>query len=224
MPRSVMREPCSTWVQGPGSYEPADRCVLAVEPSAAERAHRPPGAAPALDATAEALPFDDGAFDACMATMTVHQWADAERGIAELRRVARSRVVVLTFDADAFARFWLLSYIPELDRIDRGRLKTNPDRILELLGGHGSIEVVQVPRDCTDGFMEAYYARPEAFADPAVRAGQSGWKFLEPAVTDGALTRLAGDLASGAWDARFGHLRAQPTYASSLRLVVAEVR
>lgn len=112
---------------GAGSYEPDDRWVLAVEPSAAMRAQRPRGAPPALDAAAEELPFDDAAFDACMATMTVHQWTDPYRGLAELRRVARHRVVVLTFDAAVFGRYWLLQYIPELDRIDRGRLKSRPN-------------------------------------------------------------------------------------------------
>src|SRR3954451_10519599 len=63
---------------GPGSYEPADRWVLAVEPSATMRAQRPPGAAPALAGRAEALPFDDDAFDAAMACVTIHHWDPPE--------------------------------------------------------------------------------------------------------------------------------------------------
>jgi SAM-dependent methyltransferase len=86
---------------GAGSYEPGDRQVLAVEPSAAMRAQRPPGAAPALDARAEALPFDDDSFDAAMACITIHHWDPPAAGLAELRRVARGPVVVFTFELDA---------------------------------------------------------------------------------------------------------------------------
>jgi ubiquinone/menaquinone biosynthesis C-methylase UbiE len=58
---------------GAGSYEPGDRDVTAVEPSASMRAQRLPHLAEAIDATAEQLPFPDGSFDAAMATVTIHQ-------------------------------------------------------------------------------------------------------------------------------------------------------
>lgn len=86
---------------GAGSYEPEDRHVVAVEPSAAMRAQRPRHLAPALDAVAERLPFDDDSFDAAMATVTVHQGSDTEQGLRELRRVSHGPVVILTFDGDA---------------------------------------------------------------------------------------------------------------------------
>ena len=67
-----------------------------------------------MDAVAEALPFDDDSFDAAMATVTIHQWPDLERGLGELRRVARGPVVILTFDGPAIADFWLNDYVPEV--------------------------------------------------------------------------------------------------------------
>jgi SAM-dependent methyltransferase len=90
---------------GAGSYEPQDRYVLAVEPSATMRAQRPVGAAPALDAAAEHLPFDDDSFEAAMAVMTIHQWNDVDQGLREMRRVSRGPVVVLTLDAPALREF-----------------------------------------------------------------------------------------------------------------------
>lgn len=84
---------------GAGSYEPEDRYVVAVEPSAAMRAQRPPGRVPAIAAAAERLPFDDGTFDAAMATVTVHQWSDLDQGLRELRRVTRGPIVILTSTA-----------------------------------------------------------------------------------------------------------------------------
>jgi SAM-dependent methyltransferase len=202
---------------GAGSYEPADRYVLAVEPSARMRAQRPSGAAPALRAYAEDLPFDDDSFDAAMATVTVHQWSDPARGLAELRRVARGPVAVLTFDGDALDRFWLADYAPQLIEEERRRYPAVA-AVAAALGSSAEVIDVPVPIDCSDGFTEAFYARPESLLDPAVRAAQSAWNFV--ADPEAAVTRLRADLASGAWDVRYGHLRTQPSFAGSLRLVV----
>jgi hypothetical protein len=187
---------------GAGSYEPQDRYVIAVEPSAAMRAQR---TLPAVDATAEALPFDDDAFDAAMATLTIHQWRDADAGLRELRRVARGPVAILTFDGDALPDFWLGDYVPGVLAGDAARFP-ELDRVAAILGG-ARVTVVPVALDCQDGFL-----------DPAVRRSQSCWGFGDAG--DG-IERLRDDLASGAWDARHGHLRTQPEYSGALRLVVA---
>ncbi|MEU4237972.1 methyltransferase domain-containing protein [Actinoplanes sp. NPDC026619] len=204
---------------GAGSYEPADRYVLAVEPSAAMRAQRPADAAPALDATAERLPFDDSAFDAVMATVTVHQWLDPARGLAEMRRVARGPVVVLTFDGDELERLWLADYVPELISAERRRYP-KISAITESIGPDTEVIEVPIPVDCVDGFTEAFYARPDAFLDERVRAAQSAWGFVDAEATVRAVERLRADLASGKWDQVYGHLRAQPEFLGSLRLLV----
>ena len=69
-----------------GSYEPPDRHVLAVEPSALMRSRRQPDAAPCLAGCAEDLPFDDQSFDAAIALSTVHHWQDPIAGLQMLRR------------------------------------------------------------------------------------------------------------------------------------------
>jgi hypothetical protein len=208
---------------GAGSYEPADRYVLAVEPSAAMRAQRPAGAAPAVDATAEHLPFDDDSFDAAMATVTVHQWSDVEQGLRELRRVARGPVVVLTFDAPALQRFWLADYLPEVMAVELTRFPTldQVTRVLARGSTEVRVDVVPVPRDCTDGFGEAYYARPEAFLRPEVRAATSGLELTDPDAVERGLARLEADLSSGAWDRAYGHWRRRAEYDGALRLVTA---
>ncbi|RKQ93109.1 methyltransferase family protein [Solirubrobacter pauli] len=203
---------------GSGSYEPEDRYVVAVEPSAAMRAQRPPDR-PAVDAVAEALPFDTGTFDAAMAMITVHQWPDLERGLGELRRVARGPVVVLTFDPDALLGFWLADYVPELLEAERPRMPAIA-RIAAALGGEAEVAAPPIPRDCVDGFIEAYYARPEAFLDADVRAAQSAWAHTGADVTSG-LARLREDLEDGGWDERYGDLRKRPEYVGSLRLVTS---
>ncbi len=204
---------------GTGSYEPEDRYVLAVEPSAGMRARRPTHLAPAIDAHAEALPFDDDALDAAMAIITLHHWSDPAAGLRELRRVAHGPVVVLTFDIDVLAGFWMIDYLPEALADDRARFPTI-EAIVETLG-RASVEAIPIPAGCEDGFFEAHYARPEAYLDPAVRAAQSVWPRLPAGVEQRALTALAGDLASGAWDARHGQLRAQPAYEGGLRLITS---
>jgi hypothetical protein len=204
---------------GAGSYEPADRYVVAVEPSAAMRAQRPTGAVPALDATAERLPFDDDSFDAAMATVTVHQWSDTQRGLSELRRVARGPVVVLTFDGDALDLLWLAEYAPELIAAERRRYPAI-DTVAAAIGRTCDVLPVPIPFDCVDGFTEAYYGRPEEFLDPRVRAAQSAWGFVDQDAIDRSVRRLRADLDSGAWDARHGRLRDQPEFTGSLRLLV----
>src|SRR5215469_10025172 len=91
---------------GTGSYEPPDRDVTAVEPSAVMRAQRPVGAAPCVAATADRLPFPDQSFDAAMAVLSDHHWPDPIAGLQEMRRVAR-RVVLFNFDVAHLSEFWL---------------------------------------------------------------------------------------------------------------------
>ena len=206
---------------GTGSYEPLDRSVVAVEPSAVMIAQRSTNAAPAVQARAEALPFADRAFDAAMAVLTIHHWTDRPGGLAECARVARQRVVLLTWDPNADA-FWLVQdYFPEFGEIDR---KVFPaiEAYADAFGRGARVEIaaVPIPRDCIDGFLGAYWARPEAYLDPAVRAGMSS--FARQSL-EGRLERLRADLASGAWHARHGHLLAKDAFDIGYRLVVAHL-
>ena len=205
---------------GAGSYEPADLDVIAVEPSGSMRSQRPPGGSPAVHATAEELPFPDDSFDAAMATVTVHQWADQDEGLRELRRVSHGPVVILTFDGDVLDEFWLARYVPELIAAERRRYPPI-DHICQVIGGTCSVTPVPIPIDCTDGFTEAFYGRPERFLDPMVRRSQSAWGFVSSDVEQRAVAQLSSDLAGGEWDRRHGSGRTQPSYQGSLRLIVA---
>lgn len=205
---------------GTGGYEPHDRWVLAVEPSAVMVAQRPPDAPPALLARAEALPLADDGVDAAMAVLTVHHWDDVERGVRELQRVARERVVILTFDVEVTNRLWpLAEYLPETAAHDRRRFPAIADVTRWLHGARA--QVVEVPRDCTDGFLVAYWARPEHLLDVERRAATSAFARLPPETQRRATERLRSDLASGAWDQRHRHLRASPSHDVGLRLIVA---
>jgi hypothetical protein len=155
-----------------------------------------------------------------MATITVHQWNDGVRGLGELRRVSTGPVVILTFYGAQLDRLWLGDYFPELYAAERRRYPSL-ELIRRVLGGQVTIDEVPVPIDCTDGFTEAFYARPEAFLDPAVRAGQSAWGFVDAEAVDRGVARLSQDLRTGAWDEEYGHLRRQDIFTGSLRLVVA---
>lgn len=198
---------------GTGSYEPADRAVTAVEPSAAMIAQRPPGTALAIQGRAEDLPFADASFDAAMAVLTVHHWTDQPRGLAELRRVARGPVVILTFDPAA--RPWLTDYVPSAAALDERQMPAL-DAYARWLGPV-TMEPVPVPHDCRDGFLYAYWRRPAAYLDPRIRRGSSSFWTL-PDVEPG-MARLAADLESGAWQTRYGHLLDQDTYDAGYRLI-----
>jgi SAM-dependent methyltransferase len=203
---------------GTGSYEPDDRPVVAVEPSPTMIRQRPPGTGPVIRASAEHLPFARGAFDAAMAVLTVHHWSDPAAGLAELRRVATGPVVVLSFDHDVHCRQWIVDYLPQMADLDRG--VPSPDDIAGALGG-GAVEVVPVPADCVDGFCHAFWARPEAYLDPAVRAGISVIARLPPDTVTDAMARLEDDISSGRWRTRYGALLEDGAIDTGYRLVVS---
>jgi SAM-dependent methyltransferase len=215
--------PCHTVLNvgaGAGSYEPSDRYVLAIEPSVTMRAQRPAHLAPAIIGTAESLPLDDKTFDASMAMVTTHHWSDPQKGLLEMRRVTRRRILILTFDPDALDCFWNIDYFPNVVATERRRYLTI-DRIITILDASCEVQPVPIPLDCTDGFQEAFYGRPEAFLDPEVRRAQSAWGFLTEAQQEAELRQLRADLASGAWDRKQGQLRTQPSFVGALRLIAA---
>ena len=204
---------------GAGSYEPVDRTVTAVEPSASMRAQRPDWLSEAIDATSEALPFADNSFDASMASVTVHQWPNLEAGLGEMRRVTAGPVVILTFDPTPPVHWWLMDYAPELFSVE-GKRMPELARIAAALGTSTEIRTVLVPRDSTDGFVQAYFARPEGLLDPEVRRATSAWSFLEPEVIERFEQHLGDDLASGAWDSRYGAIRDTTEFDVGMRLVI----
>ncbi|MEV7417406.1 class I SAM-dependent methyltransferase [Streptomyces sp. NPDC089919] len=205
---------------GAGSYESAARAVTAVEPSEAMRSQRPAQLVRAIDAVAEDLPFTDGEFDAAMTLFSVHQWSDVRAGLRELRRVTRGPVVILTCDPTLVRDFWLHRYAPEVLDTEARRYPAL-EELAGALGGTGTIETVPIPLDCTDGFNEAYYGRPELLLEPAARQACSAWSFVDDRCREHFDRTLRRDLRSGAWDAEFGHLRTQPSYDGSLVIVRA---
>jgi len=205
---------------GTGSYEPAHLRVVAVEPSLEMIRQRPAPASPVVQAMAEHLPFAGDSFDAALAVLTLHHWQDQAAGLAEMARVARRRVVILTWDPACGRDFWLTTeYFPAVVELDAARFPS-PAEIACIIG---SVDVrpVPVPRDCRDGFLGAFWACPEAYLDPHVRRAISGFAQLSPSIVEAGIERLAGDLASGHWDARFGDLRNREAVDIGYRLIVA---
>lgn len=205
---------------GAGSYEPLNRVVVAVEPSASMRGQRPAHLPVAIDAVAEHLPFPDRHFDAAMATFTIHQWSDLDAGLREMRRVTAGPVVLLTCDPDQVERFWLNEYAPLVLATEARRYPA-----LRRIGaslGDASVVSVPIPLHCADGFNEAYYGRPERLLDDGARQACSAWSFVEQPASESYVEHLRRDLAEGSWDTKYGQLRRQEHYDGSLRLVVSE--
>ena len=203
---------------GTGAYEPSDRAVVAVEPSTTMIAQRTAGSAPVVRATAMALPFKNDSFDAALAVLTVHHWPDKALGLAELRRVARRRVVVLTWDPAA-PPFWLTDYFPELLYLDRPLFPTVRD--FERVLGPVSVATIPVPHDCCDGFLGAYWRRPSAYLDARVRGAISTFAKLPD--VESPLQQLRADLASGEWQRKYGDLLDKTELDLGNRLIVAHV-
>jgi SAM-dependent methyltransferase len=205
---------------GTGSYEPSDRMVVAVEPSQEMIGQRRQRTRRVVRGVAEHLPFADAAFDASLAVFTVHHWTDREAGLRELRRVSR-RQVVLYFEPLVVHQFWAVDYFEEARELPSEQNAPTEEMLRALLPVR-EVQTLLVPRDCRDGFGAAFWARPEAYLDPAVQAGTSWLALLPAAVLQRGSDRLRRDLASGAWDARHGHLRSRDRYDAGYRLVVAE--
>ena len=201
---------------GAGSYEPRDRAVVAVEPSLVMIRQRRRGSAPVVQASATRLPFRDAAFAASLAVLTVHHWPDCARGLTEMARVTRERVVILTWDP-AFSGFWLVDdYFPEIGVVDRPIFPS----IDELEQALGSVECrpLLIPHDCTDGFLGAYWRRPHAYLDPGVRRAISTFSKIGDVAP--GLARLRRDLEDGTWQRRHGHLLSESAIDLGYRLAI----
>lgn len=163
------------------------------------------------------LPFEDNSFDAAMACITVHQWDDAEAGLREMRRVATGPVVVLTLDIPHHIA-WQRDYLRPLFAAESARFPT-PIEIASMIGPRAKLQSMHTPIDCQDGFIDAFWGRPEALLDPAVRSAQSAWGLVSEAEQNEMVERLRTDLESGAWDAEHGHLRSRADYDGAIRIV-----
>lgn len=206
---------------GAGSYEPAET-VIAVDPSAVMIAQRQPGAAPAVRAVAEQLPIATRGVDAALAVLTVHHWTNLQRGVSEMRRVARRRIVVLTWDHTVIRQFWLLrDYLPAAAQTDAD-LAIPVSELASLLG-EVTIVPVPVPHDCTDGFGGAYWSRPEAYLDPTVRAGMSLFAMTPKTELQHGLSRLRTDIRSGRWEHQYMQLLGMSQLDLGYRLLVADL-
>jgi hypothetical protein len=206
---------------GAGSFEPAQMAVVAVDPSIEMIRQRSIGAGPAVLARAESLPFRSRSFEAALALLTIHHWTSIAAGLTELRRVASRRVGILTCDPACDDHFWLAShYLPEIIDLDRRQLPTLGG--LEEWLGEIEIREVPIPCDCKDGFQGAFWQKPEAYLDPAVRRGISTFEKLPSDAVDRGLARLSDDLRSGRWEKLFGHLRTQDSADLGYRLVIAK--
>lgn len=205
---------------GSGSYEPRDRRVVAVEPSAVMLSQRAVGAAPAVRAVAEALPFRDGAFGAAMGVLTVHHWSDRERGLAEIRRVTRGPVVLFLRDPRAVSSWWLHHYFPATARLEASR-ETPLDQVAQMLGGRLEVTPVPIPADCADGFNAAYWRRPRAYLNPQAWGSMSALALIPQADRAEGIRRLQADLSNGEWDRRWGHLLALSEFDLGYRVITA---
>jgi SAM-dependent methyltransferase len=203
---------------GSGSYEPDNKRVVSVEPALTMIRQRPKPSARLVQAKAEHLPFQDGAFDCALAVLTIHHWSPVREGLAELRRVAR-KTVILTWDQEIWQQFWLFDYCPDLRRQDS--LRAVPIATIAEALGSCSVIAVPVPHDCLDGFQAAFWRRPAAYLDPEVRARMSGFAQTPRANYEEGLARLAADLSDGTWQREHAALMERETMDFGYRLIVA---
>lgn len=207
---------------GTGSYEPLDRHVIAVEPSDRMAAQRANHRAPAIAAFAHELPLRDHSVDAAMAVLTIHHWDEhRDAGIAELRRVARGPVVIVTIDPSVSGRMWLMAdYLHEVAALD-DQIFPPMDHFAELLGPDTSTSVIPIHRSSEDWSLVSFWAHPERVLDPDARAATSGFARMPEAVVQRVVADVERDLANGAWDRKHGKLRTLDAFDAGLRLVVS---
>ena len=203
---------------GAGSYEPTDRDLIAVEPSETMIRQRLAGAAPVIRASAMSLPFRDREFDAALAILTVHHWPDQRTGLKELARIAK-RCIILTWEPSAQLSWLTRDYFPEILAYDR---TVFPPAAAFYGAALRNVVVrsIPIPHDCTDGFLEAYWKRPEAYFDPAARLAISSFARLHN--VDERLIALRRDLDDGTWSRRNEELLNKTELDLGYRLVIGE--
>jgi SAM-dependent methyltransferase len=200
---------------GVGSYEPKERAVMAVEPSWGMISQRFDKRLPVVQAYAESLPFKDSSFDSVMAILTIHHWSDIKQGLKEAVRVTKKRLILLTW-IGFVEEFWLVDYLPEINEIDEPMFPSI-EQLSSWLGPVRTISV-PIPHDCIDGFLCAYWRRPQAYLNEDVRSAIS--TFSRGTGFAGGLQALAKDLNSGVWYQRYGSLLSREEMDFGYRIVV----
>ena len=204
---------------GTGSYEPEDKYVVAIEPSADMRNIRlEVGHNPALNSFADSLPFDDQSFDASLAVLTIHHWLNIEKGLMELKRVTKKRIVILTFDPKKLDLFWNIDYFPAVVNVERKRYP-EIEQIKKIIGLTPKITNIKIPFNCVDGFQEAYYGRPEYFLKEEVRQSQSAWSFISKDLEFRYVANLKKELSNGEWERKYGYHRHMKEFEGAYRMI-----
>jgi SAM-dependent methyltransferase len=191
--------------------------VIAVEPSETMIRQRSAGAAPVVRASAMSLPFRDGEFDIALALLTIHHWPDQRAGLLEMARAAK-RCVILTWEPAASPSWLTRDYFPEILAYDRTVFP--PASHYGALLNNVVVRPVLIPHDCTDGFLEAYWRRPEVYFDAGARLAISS--FARLADVESGLTALRRDLDDGTWARRNNDLLDRTEIDLGYRLVVGE--
>jgi hypothetical protein len=143
------------------------------------------------------------------------RWSDRARGIAEMIRVARHSVVLLTVDSATADSYWLIrDYFPE------GRELFAPlSDLLAVLPG-ATAQPVMIPEDCHDGFVQAFWKRPHALLDPDVRSSMALFGRMPSDQVGRRIQRLRSDLEDGTWRERNHMLLDAPSADRAHRPVV----
>lgn len=200
---------------GVGAYEPSDRNVVALEPSAVMISQRPANSTQLIRGKAESLPFKDKSFDIVLAILTIHHWSDMEKGLHEALRVAKKGLVLLTW-IGFVEDFWLVDYLPQIKEIDDQLFPSIAE--LEKILGPVRVVPIPIPHDCTDGFLCAYWRRPHFYLDETARSAISTFARIKN--IQAGLRRLEKDLESGLWQNRYRHLLNKESMDFGYRLVI----
>ncbi len=205
---------------GTGSYEPEHVSLVAIEPSVEMICQRKVGSHPVGQASAEHLPFKDKSFSHAMTVLSMHHWANRPLAFREIHRVTTDRFIALTWDPTS-DRFWLTrDYFPEIHETD---LRIFP-ALKELQAHFDDVRVspLPIPEDCKDGFLAAFWKRPQAYLSSEVRQSISSFSKIDR-VSEG-LERLRKDLDNGAWAKRNQSILDAPCLDVGYRIVTARVR
>lgn len=191
-------------------------------PGAGVACYAPAAAEVTLSAAPDGpLPFADAAFDAAVTAFTLPEWDDLDRGLAELRRVTRGPIAVLTLDPEGIERSWLAEYAPEVTAAT-ARRHPSPARISAALGDDlVTTTQLPIPFTCVERFSEAYYARPERLLDADTRRADPAWGLVDELTVRRSVAALRTAIDTGEWDRRHGALRVQPSHLGALVLVTA---
>ena len=198
--------------------------IIAIEPSATMQAQAQPYKDVSwISAAAESIPLEDNTVDGAIVMLALHHFQNINRGLKEINRITKGKIVIFAFEQGKIPDFWLTDYFPAFIT---DTLATFPSTdaiasaIEQITNKKVDIIPFLLPSDLQDMFAAAGWQKPEIYLHESVRKGISTFAKMDDSELERGINKLAEDLENGVWLEKYGYLKQQQTYDAGYRIFV----